>query len=90
MISRLHKTGHYYVFSPVSDLSAIAKGNAGELSAPTSAAKGRFADVQRTGGEVVGDEWAQQIVRVRPLLPHAEDKLTRRSRTEAASFCARE
>ncbi|KAI5474355.1 metal ion binding protein, partial [Pseudohyphozyma bogoriensis] len=68
MINRLHKTGHghFYVFSPVHDLSAIAKGEAGELSAPTNGSlKDRFAEITSTGGEVVGEEWANQIVRNR-------------------------
>lgn len=65
MLGRMRKTGHFYVFSPVHDLSAIARGDAGELSAFSDSAKGRFVDVQRSGGEVIGDEWASQIVRSR-------------------------
>lgn len=68
MISRLRKTEHFFVFAPVQDLSLIAKGDAGALSASNSLSKVRFADVQRDGGDVVGSEWAQQIVRVSPSL----------------------
>lgn len=71
MLSRLRKTGkgHFYVFSPVHDLSAIARGDAGELSASNLLAKERFAEVMRAGGEIVGDEWSRQIVRVSSLSP---------------------
>lgn len=61
MISRMRKTGHFFVFSPVNDLSLIAKGDAANLVA----SKDLKQDVQRNGGEVIGDEWARQIVRVR-------------------------
>ena len=70
MISRLRKDGgHFYVFSPVHDLSSIAKGDAGELVETVPGAKKKLADVRRNGGEVVGDEWARQIVRVRTSCP---------------------
>lgn len=71
MIGRLRKEGrgHFSVFSPVHDLSAIAKGEAGQLEVEkTSLAKARFAGA---GGEVIGDEWARQIVRVSPAEPRA-------------------
>ncbi|BGP13466.1 hypothetical protein JCM10213v2_001386 [Rhodosporidiobolus nylandii] len=61
MISRMRKTGGtaagFYVFSPVHDLSAIAKGEAeGALvTAPGKAPQ---------EGQV-GDEWAEQIIRSR-------------------------
>lgn len=64
MISRMRKSAHFYVFSPVHDLSAISKGDAGELSASNEVARSRFADAKRNGGEVLGDELAGQIVRV--------------------------
>ncbi|GAA6059315.1 hypothetical protein JCM10212_005895 [Sporobolomyces blumeae] len=70
MISRMNKTGHFFVFSPVHDLSAIAKG--GEMgregiaktSTTTMFRKGRFRDLASTA-DVVGDEWAHQIIRNR-------------------------
>ncbi|KAL8278970.1 hypothetical protein RQP46_008639 [Phenoliferia psychrophenolica] len=61
MISRMRKTGHFFVFSPVHDLSQIAKGGAGQIAA----SEGLKQDVQRNGGELIGDEWARQIVRNR-------------------------
>lgn len=65
MISRMRKTGHFFVFSPVHDLSLIAKGGAGQIAASEELKQ----DVQRNGGEVIGDEWARQIVRVRSCSP---------------------
>lgn len=91
MIARMRKDGkgHFYVFAPVQDLSAIAKGEAGQLEPSNLASRARL-----TGGEIIGDEWAGQIVRVSP----AVQQLTSfqvyidsfcLSRTGVASFCAR-
>ncbi|GAA5966606.1 hypothetical protein JCM21900_001467 [Sporobolomyces salmonicolor] len=65
MIGRMKKTGHFFVFSPVHDLSAIAKGDAGELTITggRSFAKGRYREMG--GADMVGDEWATQIIRNR-------------------------
>ncbi|CEQ43057.1 SPOSA6832_04952 [Sporobolomyces salmonicolor] len=65
MIGRMKKTGHFFVFSPVHDLSAIAKGDAGELTITggTTFAKGRYREMG--GADMVGDEWATQIIRNR-------------------------
>lgn len=68
MVSRMNKTGHFFIFSPVYDLSAIARGGDGGQGVPrinmaTMFDKGRFRDVA-PGGDVVGDEFAHQIVRV--------------------------
>ncbi|KAM0753591.1 hypothetical protein T439DRAFT_322487 [Meredithblackwellia eburnea MCA 4105] len=60
MISRMRKTGHFFVFSPVHDLSAIAKGSSG-----VEAASGGLTAGVGVGGELVGDEWSRQIVRNR-------------------------
>ncbi|GAA5906325.1 uncharacterized protein JCM6883_005515 [Sporobolomyces salmoneus] len=69
MVSRMNKTGHFFIFSPVYDLSAIARGGDGGQGVPrinmaTMFDKGRFRDVA-PGGDVVGDEFAHQIVRNR-------------------------
>jgi hypothetical protein len=74
MSERLRKDGgHFYVFSPIHDLSSIAKGEAGEPEDTTPGAKRKLADARRNGGEVVGDEWARQIVRVSPLPSYAQE-----------------
>ncbi|SGZ32317.1 BQ5605_C040g11854 [Microbotryum silenes-dioicae] len=80
MLARLKKTGqgHFWVFSPIQDLSAIARGEAGQLTLTDhnlqvggGGQRGdgdlseKLAHVQRKGNQVVGDEWAQQIVRNR-------------------------
>ncbi|SCV73360.1 BQ2448_7286 [Microbotryum intermedium] len=80
MLARLKKTGqgHFWVFSPIQDLSAIARGEAGQLTLTDhnlqeggGGQRGegdlseKLAQVQRKGNQVVGDEWAQQIVRNR-------------------------
>lgn len=59
MISRIRKTGHFSIFAPIHDLSAIAKGEAGQLTVLdiTKGPKGT--------SQLVGEEWAQQIIRVR-------------------------
>lgn len=69
MITRLRKAGapgHFFVFAPVQDLSAIAKADRGGEGAVVLAAgaggAGRLGERQ---GERVGDEWAEQIIRVR-------------------------
>jgi len=61
-ITGMRRSRHFKVFAPINDLSAIAKTDGGELSLTTS---GRWAEVQRSGGELVGDEWAKTIVRNR-------------------------
>lgn len=66
MISRLRKTGHFYVFSPVHDLSVIAK-QVGGLA--TGGGHGRVDDLIR-GGEMIGVEWGRQIVSVSIALRH--------------------
>ncbi|GAA5856222.1 hypothetical protein JCM8547_000828 [Rhodosporidiobolus lusitaniae] len=62
MISRMRKTGGtsagFFVFSPVHDLSAIAKGETGEGQLVKGDGKGGK-------GGAVGDEWVGQIVRNR-------------------------
>ena len=91
MISRMRKTGHFFIFSPVQDLSLIAKGGAANISASEEVKQ----DVQRNGGEVIGDEWARQIVRASPFFNSREQNVkygpdTRRgSRTGAGSSSAR-
>lgn len=67
MISRLRKEGkgHFSVFAPVHDLSAIAKGEAGQLEVSNLKAAQRMYT-----GELVGDEWARQIVLVSPSSSH--------------------
>ncbi|GAA5953720.1 hypothetical protein JCM8115_004129 [Rhodotorula mucilaginosa] len=59
MISRIRKTGHFSIFAPIHDLSAIAKGEAGQLTVldMTKGPKGT--------SQLVGEEWAQQIIRNR-------------------------
>lgn len=61
MIGRLRKgRGAFDVFAPVEDLSRIARGERGvELVGGPRKWLGAGA-----GGEVIGDEWARQIVRV--------------------------
>ncbi|GAA6022381.1 hypothetical protein JCM10207_004746 [Rhodosporidiobolus poonsookiae] len=49
----------FFVFSPVHDLSVIAKGETGELSLEMMGRAGA------SGEGVVGDEWVQQIIRNR-------------------------
>lgn len=61
-INGMRRSRHFEVFAPVSDLSAIARSEGGELGV---AGSGRLAEVQRSGGELVGDEWAKTIVRSR-------------------------
>ena len=68
MVSRMNKTGHFFIFSPVHDLSAIARGGEGadglaKVSTTSMFRKGRFRDLAGTA-DVVGDEWAHQIIRV--------------------------
>jgi hypothetical protein len=68
MISRMNKTGHFFIFSPVHDLSSIARGGEGgggvpKVSTTLMLEKGKFRDVAGAG-DVVGDEWAHQIIRV--------------------------
>lgn len=62
MISRLRKEsrGYLSVFSPVHDLSAIAKGEAGQLEVTNPGA----ARARLYNGELIGDEWARQIALV--------------------------
>ncbi|KAK4055018.1 hypothetical protein OIO90_003359 [Microbotryomycetes sp. JL221] len=66
MIARMRKEGkgHFYVFAPVQDLSAIAKGEAGQwdINGLSSSLTRR---TRLAGGEIIGDEWARQIVRNR-------------------------
>ncbi|GAA5990599.1 hypothetical protein JCM11641_007799 [Rhodosporidiobolus odoratus] len=72
MISRMRKrTGGetataagFYVFSPVHDLSAIAKGEVGAAGAGVVSAGGGGGERKLGEGEV-GDEWAGQIIRSR-------------------------
>lgn len=63
MLSRLRKTGHFFVFSPINDLSQL--GQAGAVSNDSETAKARAIDVKRNGAEIVGDEWSKQIVQNR-------------------------
>ena len=73
MIQRLRKTGHFYVFSPIHDLSLIARGvdaasSGGTLAgalAETDDARGKADALARSGDHVIGDEWARQIVHAR-------------------------
>lgn len=72
MITRLRKEGapgHFFIFAPVQDLSAIAKADRGGEGAVvlasgggSAAAGGRAGERQ---GERIGEEWAEQIIRVR-------------------------
>lgn len=63
MVAKIRKPSHLtHIFAPIHDLSFISSGRAGDLVASTALAKLRFADVVRAGGQVVGDEWADQIV----------------------------
>ncbi|GAA5932545.1 uncharacterized protein JCM15063_001257, partial [Sporobolomyces koalae] len=67
MISRMNKTGHFFIFSPVHDLSAIARGGDGadgKIGMTSKFLHGKFRDIA-AAGEVVGDEWAHQIIRNR-------------------------
>ncbi|POY76292.1 hypothetical protein BMF94_0487 [Rhodotorula taiwanensis] len=59
MISRVRKAGHFSIFSPVNDLSAIAKSEAGQLT--LESARG----INGASSQIVGEEWAQQIIRNR-------------------------
>lgn len=59
MISHIRKTSQFTVFAPVHDLSAIAKGEAGQLTV-MDMTKGQHG----AGAQLVGEEWAQQIIRV--------------------------
>ncbi|GJN93415.1 hypothetical protein Rhopal_006470-T1 [Rhodotorula paludigena] len=65
MLGRLRKStpGHFYVFAPVQDLSAIAK--ADRLGESVVVASRKLKGDAAAGGEMVGDEWAQQIIRAR-------------------------
>lgn len=62
MINRMRKTGtgRFVIFAPIQDLSAIAKGETGDLTLSRPVNSGR-----RLGADLVGDEWAHQIIRVR-------------------------
>uniref|UniRef100_A0A0K3CRK6 BY PROTMAP: gi/472580415/gb/EMS18219.1/ metal ion binding protein [Rhodosporidium toruloides NP11] gi/647403677/emb/CDR49761.1/ RHTO0S32e00298g1_1 [Rhodosporidium toruloides] n=1 Tax=Rhodotorula toruloides TaxID=5286 RepID=A0A0K3CRK6_RHOTO len=62
MINRMRKTGtgHFVIFAPIQDLSAIAKGETGEVALSRAVSRGR-----RVGADLVGDEWAHQIIRNR-------------------------
>lgn len=93
MISRLRKEGkgHFSVFAPVHDLSAIAKGEAGQLEVSNLKAAQRM-----YAGEVVGDEWARQIVLVsragvseEDLTAQLIDRYDALCRTEVALFSGR-
>ncbi|GAA6009259.1 hypothetical protein JCM11491_004248 [Sporobolomyces phaffii] len=69
MISRMSKTGHFFIFSPVHDLSSIARGGEGveglpKISTTALFHQGKYRDVAGAG-DVVGDEWAHQIIRNR-------------------------
>lgn len=55
MISHLRKTGHFSVFAPVNDLSALSKSS------------NLIKDAKPAAGEVIGDEWASQLVLVRDV-----------------------
>lgn len=75
MVSRMSKTGHFFIFSPVHDLSSIARGGgaSGSGDGPqrlsrikpmVGADQARLRDATAPG-DVVGDEFAHQIIRVR-------------------------
>ncbi|KAK4050677.1 hypothetical protein OIV83_003403 [Microbotryomycetes sp. JL201] len=66
MIARMRKEGkgHFYIFAPVQDLSAIAKSEAGQIDA-AGLSSSLTRRTRLTGGEIIGDEWARQIVRNR-------------------------
>ncbi|GAA6033114.1 hypothetical protein JCM8097_002951 [Rhodosporidiobolus ruineniae] len=68
MISRLRKSGsggEFFVFSPVHDLSAIAKGEAATEGGAGFGVGGRLGAAAGQEGGAVGDEWAMQIIRNR-------------------------
>lgn len=52
-----------WIFGPVGDLSPLSK--VSQLGATTPLAQSRFEDVLREGGEVIADEFANQLVRRR-------------------------
>lgn len=82
MISRLRKTGHLFVFSPINDLSQLSR--AGALSTDSEVAKARAFSAIRNGSEIVGDEWSNQIVMVILIPLHTSGiKLTNTPYTES-------
>ncbi|KAG0151897.1 hypothetical protein CROQUDRAFT_36078 [Cronartium quercuum f. sp. fusiforme G11] len=64
MITRLRRTARQFIFAPVHDLTALARGHVPTV-ASTAAMKLQFADLERAGGEIVGTEWGHHIVDTR-------------------------
>ncbi|EPQ26302.1 uncharacterized protein PFL1_06237 [Pseudozyma flocculosa PF-1] len=54
-----------YFFDPVSDLSVISRGAAGDLKASSRKLQGRFGEVSGQGAQVPGDEFAEYVIRNR-------------------------
>lgn len=54
-----------YFFDPVSDLSVISRGAAGELAASSEKLQSRFGEVSGHGAQVPGDEFAEWVIRNR-------------------------
>ncbi|KAN0063509.1 hypothetical protein ACQY0O_003956 [Thecaphora frezii] len=54
-----------YFFDPVSDLSIISRGAAGDLKASSQRLQGRFGEVSGQGAQVPGDEFAEYVIRNR-------------------------
>jgi hypothetical protein len=74
------------IFSPVNDLSSLSR------SGPQrSLIRGQTNDVVISGGQVLGDEYSDHVVKVCPLADEclSHQALTSDHRIEAVSFCER-
>jgi hypothetical protein len=58
------------VFAPVNDLSALSK--SGGVDKLGTLVAGRKNDVAIAGGQILGDEWSDHVVKVRSLAARLE------------------